>query len=108
IFPDLQLFFFQSMGLDLLWNQMLPANMPFFIFCIAADLYDLHSVQKRSWYGLKIVCSSNKQDIRQIQRDLYIIIPEFYILFRVKDLQKCGRSISLIIAAYLVDLIQEH
>ena len=76
-----QLLFLQAMGLDLFRDQMFPGNMPLFIFCITADFNDLHPIQQRSGDRLKVICRGDKENLRQIQGDLHIIISEFYILF---------------------------
>ena len=87
---------------------MILCNMELFVFRITADFYNFHTIQKRSRNILHGIGTCNKQYLGQIHRKLYIVIPEFMILFRVKHFQHGRSCISLIIAAHLVNFIQQH
>ena len=75
---------------------------------IAGNLNDLHPVHQRPGNGLKIIGSGDKQHLRQIHRQLHVMIGEPAVLLGIQYLQKGGGSVSLVIAADLVDLIQQH
>ena len=87
---------------------MFFGNMFFFIFSITADLNDLHTIKKRPWNPLDIICSCNKQHFGKILGNFHIVVIEMVVLLRVQYLQKCGRSISLIVTAGFVNLVQKH
>ena len=100
---------FQPVTLQLFLHQMLFRNVHLFIFRIAGDRNHFHSVKKRSWNRLKGVGGCHKDNFREIQRYFQIMIPEFFILFRIQNLQKCGKGITfIIISAHLVNLVQKH
>ena len=108
LFADGQLVFFQPVGFHLLGNQMLPGNMIFFILRITGNLDDLHTVQQRPGNRLHIVCRGDKQDFRQIQGNLNIMIRKFIILLRIQHLQQRRGSVPFIIAADFINFIQKH
>ena len=82
--------------------------MKFLIFRIAVHLNDFHTIQQRSWYSLRGICCCNKEHFRQIQWNLYIVVPESDILFSIQYLQQSGKGISFVIIAHLINLIKKH
>ena len=105
---DRKLFFCKSMSFQLLWNQMFCRNMQLFILRITADLNYFHTVKK--WPGdcLQRVSRRHKCHLRQIDRDFQIMITETVVLFTVQHLQKRRKSISLIVCADFINLIQKE
>ena len=82
--------------------------MELLIFRIAVYFDQLHTVKQRPRNGLCGIGGSDKEHLGQIQRYLHIVISEPHILLAVQNFQKSGRGISLIVAADLIDLIQQH
>ena len=82
--------------------------MHFLVLRITADLDNLHSVQKGSGDRLQSIRRGHKQNLGKIQRHFQVMIPELHILFTVQHFQKSRESITFIIIAHLVDLIQQH
>ena len=78
------------------------------ILRIAWNFHQLHTVKKRSRDSLYVIGRCNKQYFGKILRDLHIVIVELTVLLRIKDFQKCRRSVSLIVTAGLVDLVKKH
>ena len=56
---------------------------------------------------LQVICRRDKSNLRQIDRQFQIMILKMLILFTVKHFQHCGSSVSFIIPAHLINLIQQ-
>ena len=108
--PVLQnyLFFFQSVGRNLSRNKMFFCDMKLFIIRVAVYLDQLHAVQQGTRNILHIVCRSNKENIREINRNLYVMILKRIIFRRIQNLQKGRRDIPFVIAAGFINFIQQH
>ena len=88
--------------------QMFFCNMKLFICGVAADLDQFHPVKQRPRNPFRAVRRGNKKYLRQIKRNLHIMIPESIVLLSIQHLQKCRRGISLIIGCQLVNFIQKE
>ena len=102
---DGQILLRQAVALHLLGNEIILSNVEFFILCVAADLYHFHTVQQRPWNRLGGVGSGDEKSLRQIHRNLHIVIPEFHVLLAVQNLQQSRGGVSLVVAADLVNLV---
>ncbi len=80
LFANGNLFFLQAVFLHLFAYQMLFCNVHFLVFRIAADFNQLHAVQKRPWNVLHGISRCNKQNFRQINGNLHVMVSEFLIL----------------------------
>ena len=99
----------QPMFIQLLFQQMFFSDVEFFVFCITVDFYDLHTIQKRSRYGLHCIGSGDEQHFRKVQRDFQIMIPKLTVLSSIQHLQQGGGRIPAgVVAAHLIQLIQKH
>ena len=58
--------------------------------------------------GHQVVPGNMELFIFRIAGYLDHLIPELHVLLSVQDLQKRRRHISLVIAGYLIDLVQKH
>ena len=75
---------------------------------ITADLNYFHTVKKGPGDCLQRVSRRYKCHLRQIDRDFQIMITETIVLFTVQHLQKRRKSISLIVCADFINLIQKE
>ena len=105
---DHQFSFRNPVDLHLFRNQMFPCNMFLLILRIAWNFHQFHTVKKRSRDSLNIICSGNKQYLRKILGYLHIMIIELAVLLRIQHLEKGRGSISLVVAAYLIYLIEQN
>ena len=87
---------------------MFSRNVKLLVLRVACHLNEFHTVQKRSWNPLHGVRRRNKKHLREVDRELHIVIPELMILFRIQHLKQRRGSVSLIVTAHLVDLVQKH
>ena len=98
----------QTVFLQLLGQQVFLCDVELLIGGIAGHLDDLHTVQQRAGDIPGGVGRGDEKHLGKIDGDLHIVIAEMAVLFTVQHLKKSGGGISLIIAAHLVDLIQQH
>ena len=103
-----QLSLLDTILFHLFWNQMFFCNVLFLILCVACDLYQFHTVKKRSRDSLNIICSGNKQYLWEILWNFYIMIQKSAVLLRIKYLKKRCWGISFVITAGLIDFIKKH
>ena len=91
----------------LLLYEVFFCNMQLLVCRIATDFYDLHTITQRRINVLQVICRRDKSNLRQIDRQFQIMILKMLILFTVKHFQHCGSSVSFIIPAHLINLIQQ-
>ena len=82
--------------------------MEFLVSSIAADFNKLHTVKQWTWNIACVICCGYEQNLGQIQRQFHIVISEMAVLLWVQYFQKCRGSVSFVITAYFVNLIQQH
>ena len=102
---DAQLRSAQAVLFPLLRQQVRLRDVQLFLVGVAAELDDLHAVQKRARDRVHRVCCRDKQNVAEIQRDLKEIVAESVILLGVKDLEQRGGGVAAIVRAQLVDLV---
>src|SRR5690606_17137358 len=90
----------------LFWYQEALSNPKLLILGITTNLNYLHAVAQRPRDGIELVCRSNKHHLRQIVRDLKVVIRERRVLLWVQHLKQCRGWIATEILAYFIDLIQ--
>ncbi len=89
-------------------DQMPLGDLHFFLLRVTRQLNHLHPVQQRPGDGIQVVGCGNKEDIRQIKRQLNKMISERVILLGVEDFQQSGSRISSEIAGQLIDLVHQN
>ena len=82
--------------------------MELLVLRIAVYLDQLHTVKQGTWDILCGICGCNKQNLRQVKRNFHIMIAKPHVLFSIKYFKQCGKGISLIIIADLINFIQKH
>ena len=87
---------------------MMLCYLELFNRCVTAELYDLHTVQKRLRYSVCSICSAYEQYIRQIIRYIHIMICESVVLFRIQDLKQSTRRAPVVGCRELVHFIEDH
>ena len=85
---------------------MAPCNLEFLDRCVSRELNDLHTVEQRFRDCIRRVRRADKQYIRQIIRNIHIMIREAEILLRVEHLEESRSRIAVVVPAQLVDLVQ--
>ena len=96
------------MALHFLFNKMALCNLKLFFSCVGRKFYNLHTVEQRLGNRAQIVGCGNKHNIRQIKRNLNVVVTECYILFGVKNFQHGGSRVAPEIVAHFVDFIEQN
>ena len=83
-------------------------DMHLLLVRITGQTNHFHTVQQGSGDRIGGIGSGDKHDAAQVHRDLQEVIPEGAVLLAVQHLQQSGRRIAAVVAAQLVDLIQQQ
>jgi hypothetical protein len=76
---------------------------------VAGDLEDLHAVAERRRDGVGDVRRRDEHHVREVVRDLEVVIGEGVVLLGVEDLEQRRRRIAAEVVPDLVDLVEhEH
>ena len=87
---------------------MLLGDMELLFRRVAAELNDLHAVIERRGDIRSDVRRGYEQHLAQIIWNLKIIVPEGIVLFGIEHFEQRGGRIALVVAAELVDLIEQN
>src|ERR1700686_4494230 len=94
------------MLIELSGNEMALRDLDLLLLGVSGDADDLHPVAKRWADGLGDVRGGDEQHLREVIRDLEIMVAEFPVLFRIEPLEQCRRWIPPKVGADLVDLVE--
>ena len=97
----------QTMLFHLLGQQMVQRDLPLFLLGVGGQLDDFHTIQQRTRHGGQIVRCGQEQHIRQVERQLDIMIAERNILLGVQHLQHRRRRVAPKIVAHFVNLVEQ-
>ena len=92
----------------LLGKQMALGNLQLFFVGIRPQFDDLHAVEQRSGDGVGGVGSRDEHALAQVKRHFDIVVAEARILRRIEDLQKRRRGVALVVAAELVNFVEQQ
>ena len=95
--------FFQLLG-----QKMPPCNLQLFFIGVGAQFNDLHPVEQRPRDGVGGVGGGDEHALVQVERHLKIVVAEGRILRGIEHLQQRRGGVSFIVAAELVDLIEQQ
>ena len=80
-----------------------------FLGCrISGELDNLHPVQERLWDRVNAVGGADKEYVRQVVRNVHVVIGKRIVLFRIEDFEKCACRISVVGSGELVHFIEDH
>ena len=91
---------------DLLRDQIAFGDLQFFLSDIPRQPDQFHPIEQRSGDGVRHVGRGNEQDLRQIERQVEVMIVERVVLLRIENLQQCRCRVAVEGGAYLVDLVE--
>ena len=98
----------ESVFLELLGDKMLLGDMELLLRSVAAQFNDLHAVIERRGDIGSDIRRGYKQHLAQVIGNLKIIVPERIVLFGIEHFEQRGGRIALVVAAELVDLIEQN
>lgn len=74
---------------------------------VAAQFYQVHSVQQWCLYGMRRVGRADEQHLAQIDCEIEVVVGEVLVLLGVEDLEQVGLRVAVHLgSAELIDLIQ--
>ena len=87
---------------------MLLCDHQLFLVRVGAELDDLHAVEQRTRDGVRRVRRGDEHALAQVKRQFKEIVAEGRVLLGVQHFQQRGRGVAAIVAAQLVDLIEQQ
>ncbi len=75
---------------------------------VAVEGDDLHAVEQRGRDGVGDVGRREEHHVGQVEFDLEVVVAEGVVLRRVEHLEQGRRRVTAVVAADLVDLVQQH
>ncbi|MNM70670.1 hypothetical protein D3C81_823070 [compost metagenome] len=104
---DLELFFLQPVGLDLLGYQVLDRDVDLLVLGVTRQADDFHAVEQRR-RDVHRVRGAQEHYVGKVVIDFQVMVVEVVVLLGVKHLQQRRRRITAHVAAHLVDLVEQE
>ena len=98
----------QARLLELPRHQVSPGDLQLLFLAVAGQAQQLHAVQQRPRHRLQRVGGGDEEDLREVERQVEVVVAEALVLLGVEDLQQRGRRIAAEVAAELIDLVQHQ
>ena len=89
-------------------SRWLLGDLQLFLIRVRAELDDLHPVEQSPGDGVGRVGGGDEHAVGEVERDLDIVVAEAGILRGIEHLQQGRRGIALVVAAELVDLVEQQ
>src|SRR6266699_1937471 len=67
-----------------------------------------HAVAQRWWNRAQLIRGADKESLRQVERQIEIVIRERVVLFGIENFEQRSRRIAAIVRAELVDFVEHH
>jgi len=108
IIRQIDVLIFQARFLKSSRPEVAAGNLGFFTLAVALNPDDLHSIEQRLADRIEGVCRRNKKHLRQIVRQVQIMVAERVVLRRIQDFQEGGGRIPAKVPTHLIDLVQHE
>ena len=105
---DVELLRRDAVLLELLRDQVLARDGELLAPRVAGDLEDLHAVAERRRDRVGDVRGRDEHHVREVVRDLEVVIGERVVLLGVEHLEQRRRGIAAEVVADLVDLVEHE
>ena len=105
---DAELVCAQPVLLALLRQKVALRYLKLLLIGVACKLYDLHTVEQRSGYGVKRVRGGDEEHLGQVEGYLKEIIPKCGVLLAVERFEQRRRRVAPIVGAKLVYFVKHH
>ena len=97
------------MRLELLRHEIALADLELLVLGVARELDHVHPVDQRPRDRVELVGRAHEQDLREVERQVEVVVAEGRVLRRVEDLQHRAGRVAAPVGAHLVDLVDhEH
>ena len=99
----------QAVRFELLGDEVLARDPELLVLGVARELDDVHPVEERGRDRLELVRGADEQHLREVERQIEVVIAEGRVLLGIEDLEHRAGGVAAEVRAHLVDLVdQEH
>ena len=98
----------QTMGGQLLGDQILPRDPDLLLVRVPDQRQDLHPISKRARNILERVGGGDEEHLRQVEGHAQVVVDEGVVLGGIQDLEQGGGWIAPPVRADLVDLVEHE
>src|SRR6266516_7655332 len=106
---DCQLLVGQPVRLELLRYEVLARDPELLVFGVAREVDHVHAVEQRRRDRLELVRRADEEHLREVERQIEVVIAEVLVLLRIEHLEHRARGVAAEVGAHLVDLVDhEH
>src|ERR687887_415536 len=104
--PDLALL--EPVRLELLRDEVALRDPELLVLGVAGELDHVHPIQERRRDRLELVRGADEEDLREVEREVEVVVAEGRVLLGVEYLEHRARRIAAEVGAHLVDLVDEE
>ena len=108
VVTDLGLVFQKTVPLELTGPKVALGDLELVLVGIARKLDDLHAGEECGRDRVEDVCRRDEEELREIERNVQIVVAEGMVLLRIENLEERGGGITAEVAAELVDLVEHE
>ena len=99
----------EAVRLELFRDEVSPRDPELLLLGVARQLDHVHPVEQRRRDRLHLVRGADEENLREVERQVEIVVPERRVLLGVEHLEHRARRVAAVVRAELVDLVdQEH
>src|SRR5438270_3152899 len=108
VFREVDLLLADTVFFDLPRDQVAEGDVNLFVFGVALQLDDLHAVAQRLGDGVEHVRGSDEHYLREIERNVEIVIAEGRVLLGIESFEQSRRRVAAEVATELVDFVEHE
>ncbi len=98
----------QPVRLDLFRHEIALRDAELLVLGVTGERDHVHPVEQRRRDRVDRVRRADEEDLRQVERQVEVVVAERRVLLRVEHLEHRARRIAADVGAHLVDLVDEH
>ena len=98
----------QAVRRELLRQQVALRDPELLLLGVARELDHVHAVEQRARDRVERVRGADEQHLREVERQVEVVVAEGAVLLRVEHLEHRARRVAAPVVAHLVDLVDQH
>ena len=98
----------EAVLLDLARHQVALGDLELLLLGVARELDHLHPVAQRRRDRVELVRGGDEQDLRQVERQVEVVVAEAGVLLGVEHLEHRAGRVAAEVGAHLVDLVDHQ
>ena len=98
----------EAVLLTLTADEVALCDLELLVLGVARELDDLHAVAQRARDGAEVVGRDDPEDLREVERDVDVVVAERLVLRGVEHLEECRRRVAAVVGRELVDLVEQE